>query len=342
MPTPDRPDPLDQLRALRPGPATLDTEWPRTERDELRAELGADHPTRPPRFVARSRRPLRRIAVPVAAAAVAALMAGTLIAVMRDRGAADNTGLPPAGEPFTAAAIVATPAVGARQYAFRETTAYTVHNGTLRATGTIQDWVAPNGTTWSYRTEPGSTSRDCYQFVHEGDANFQNPTKAWIDSLPTESSALQQYVRSHVSGSTSREEATFVAVSDLLGAADLLASSRLRSAFVEVLSRTAGVAVHRDVRDSRGHAAVRADFVDPRNRPGELESLYFDPRTFQLVERTSRATTPTAYSSQSYTVAPPSATTSDHLPPAVGTTLVTAERVVDKLPTKVAGCPVQK
>ena len=102
--------------------------------------------------------------------------------------------------------------------------------------------------------------------------------------MPTDPDKLNKYMRSHVTGSTSRDEAVFVAVGDALRIADGLASPKLRAAFLAVLSRTPGVTLFEGQRDDLNHPAIRADFVDQANRPGEVQSLYFDPTTFQLTE----------------------------------------------------------
>lgn len=152
--------------------------------------------------------------------------------------------------------------------------------GRTLITGVDRSYVATNGVVVSFRS---GNDTGCYRFpvVYRG---LSEPTKAFFATLPTDPDKLNEYLRSHVSGSTSRDEAVFVAVGEALRTADALASPKLRAAFLAVLSRTPGVTVFEGQRDDLNHPAIRADFVDQANRPGEVQSLYFDPTTFQLTE----------------------------------------------------------
>jgi hypothetical protein len=110
------------------------------------------------------------------------------------------------------------------------------------------------------------------------------PTAGFFRRLPTNVGELTTYLRTHVQGSSSRDEAVFVAVSDALRTSGGLAAPRLRAAMLGALSRTPGVLVHLNQRDYLGRPAIRADFVNQRIRAGEIHSLYFDPTTFALLE----------------------------------------------------------
>ncbi len=107
------------------------------------------------------------------------------------------------------------------------------------------------------------------------------PLPHTLASLPTDTSALQHYLRTHVSGSTSRDEAVFVAVGDLLRTG--IAPRALRAAAIRVLARTRHVALGTTRSDALGRPVIRFDFIDDKGRPDEIQSLLFDPKTAALV-----------------------------------------------------------
>jgi hypothetical protein len=146
----------------------------------------------------------------------------------------------------------------------------------------------------------GSTS-GCLSVKNNGrTGNFETPTKAFFATLPTDVDALETYLRSHVSGSSSLDEAVFVAVGDALRWDTDLASPRLKAAMLAVLSRTGGVVLHEGVQDYLGRPAIRADFVNQAIRPGTVESLFFDPHTFAMLEQSTLSNgQPTRYSGPS-------------------------------------------
>lgn len=332
------PDPLDRLMAYRPSADVVDAEWTPAARARLRTRLLTEAPARARlRFVPRRR--TWGVAAPVAAGTiVVALIAGIIVFAS---GGGGDPGLQPAGPPFTASGVRATPDVGAHQYAYRADKSFDVKDGKLPVeTQRTENWAAPDGSIWSYRRSGGKT--ECNHFRPSGAPTFDGPTKAFFDRLPTDVAVLQAYLRTHVMGSTSRDEAVFVAAGDMLRLHDGLATSRLRASLVAVLSRTPRITVHPDVRDFLGRPAVRADFVDQDNRPGELASLYFDATTFQLLaERNGTSGKPAGpVASRSYdATARPDATAQELTGPAT-LVVMTVEKVVDALPKKLAKCTV--
>jgi hypothetical protein len=147
-----------------------------------------------------------------------------------------------------------------------------------------RNWVAADGKIVSIRT---GSQNVCFVFGGPQAGTLEQPTRAFFAGLPTEVTALNTYLRGHVQGSSSRDQAVFVAVGDMLRPMDAFASPALRAAMVGVLSRTPGVTVHLGQRDYLGRPAIRADFVDQQIQPDEIESLYFDPSTFQVLEERS-------------------------------------------------------
>jgi hypothetical protein len=330
-------DLIDALSAAAPRAEVLEAEWPSTARQALLARIMSDELSSPPRV-----RPLasrrRALLAPLAtSAAVLAAVAGATALVR-----SDDAGHGVAGG-FDPGPLTATQRVLAGQYTYRADTTYKVAaDGDAKVIERSEDWTAPDGENWSRRVD-GARSY-CFDFPRQGAASIHSPTQAVFDSLPTEPDALNSYLREHAEGSTSRDEAVFVAVGDMLRTEDGLASSALRAALVEVLAGTGRVTVHPGAHDFLGRPAVRADFVDQQNRPGELASLYFDPATYQLLEErygsSGGSTVPPAGPSQPYDATPaPEPGTGPDLSGAATARVMTAERVVDTLPDDVQRCP---
>jgi hypothetical protein len=170
---------------------------------------------------------------------------------------------------------------------------------------------------------------------------MSEPSRAFLAGLPTNVDQLADYLRGHVSGSTSRDEAVFVAVGDALRTGDLLATSQLRAALFGVLGTTSGVTVHPDEPDYLGRPATRVDFVDERNRPGEVQSLYFDPHTYQLLEERDAASgqsIPSNQPSPGYDDPPAGTGTPGQLIGAAYVDVMVEERVVGSIPFDPSDC----
>ncbi|MDT4936082.1 MAG: hypothetical protein QOK11_3974, partial [Pseudonocardiales bacterium] len=85
---------------------------------------------------------------------------------------------------------------------------------------------------------------------------------------------LDSYLRAHVSGSTSKDEAVFTAVGDMLRGG--LAPAHLRAAAIRVLEHTGHVTATSAL-DTLGRPAIQITFADAASRPGEDQALLFDP-----------------------------------------------------------------
>lgn len=272
-------DVLDRVATFAPTAASVAGEWTIASDDAVLARITRERDAEvlPLQFV--PARPTRRTQwrrmLPVASsAAVLAVAAGGLIAVLPGAGS-DQPGARPTGPVFDPpAGLSAKPDVGSGQIGYREMVGA---RGTSAGRSSAERvWIRPDGSTIR-------SAGDCTWHRPEVVA-FDEPTAAFLAALPTDVGRLSGYLRRHVEGSSSRDEAVFVAVGDMLREADGLASPRLRAALVAVLSRTPGVTLHRSDRDALGRPALRLDFVDQRIRPGEVQSLYFDPAAFHLVE----------------------------------------------------------
>jgi hypothetical protein len=202
-----------------------------------------------------------------------------------------------------------------------------------------RNYIARNGDILSIRS---GSQNGCFSFPALSSASLTEPNEKFFASLPTVVETLAAYLWNHVSGSSSRYEAVFVAVGDMLRTADGLASPRLRGALVAVLSRTPGVTVHRGQRDQMGRPAIRLDFVDQRIRPGEIHSYYFDPTSFRFLEdREGRNSQPTHYTgpSPAYTAAPTGPVDDPaHLSGPAFVDVLIVEKTVTHLPRITHGC----
>jgi hypothetical protein len=360
---PNSPDVLAAVAAYRPSAAAITAEWNAERQSEALAAIIGDDDLAVETTSSTLESEIRLQFLPaskasqnrwrsnplplVASFAVLAAVAGTIVAVasLGSGGGELSGGLPAGslGPAFDPPPGLSNSAIGPKQYSFR-----VVQQIDLDADGQAvpnsrnamvnRNWVSPNGDTMSVRT--GSQS-GCETFPLDGPARFDEPTMSFFASLPTDVDALNRYMRAHVQGSSSLDEAVFTAVGDALNTTDGLASPRLRAALVGVLSRTHGVILHRDVTDYLNRPAIRADFVNQAIRPGEIQSLYFDPTTFQLLEqRTGHNDQPRTYSGPSPAYDAPAPGEADDPQALTGAAMVsvmTQEKTVDKLPT-VPGC----
>jgi hypothetical protein len=351
--------PLDVIARYAPTPASTDVEWSAARRQEVLTDIignraadgRSDVYMFPLQFV--TGKPVqpgpRRAGRYVLAGSVAVLvaMAGVLIAVLPSNRSSDRQ--PSAGAVFAPPPGLSNAATGEGQISYR-----VIQQTDLNSSGAPdpnsqdamvdRNWVSANGDIRSVRT---GSQTGCYLVPLAGTVGFENPTLTFFASLPTDVTQLNSYIRNHVEGSSSHDEAVFVAVGDALSTADGLASPRLRAAMVGVLSLTPGVTIHENVQDYLGRPALRADFVNQEIRPGEVESLYFDPTSFQLTEsRDGSNSAPSTYNgpSPAYEApapAPASADDPDGLTGAGFVEVMQSESVLDVLPSVPTGCVSQ-
>ena len=275
----------DRLTALRPTDATVDRLWSPDDRAAtLRRVLDTGPaPTR------RSRRP---VALGLAAAAVA-VVAVTVSLVLPG-------GTPGSASPAAAAELdrLATVAASAPFDAAgpddvlhmviveQQTGGGVPENasGTPMQT-TMESWTASDGTVW--RKDSGGPLGGVSYFVFtDATDSTTAPTPAYLASLPTNAGALRDYLRSHVSGSNSTDEAVFTAVGDMLRGG--FAPPALRVAALDVLKHTDHVTLGSAVTDQLGRAVVELDFVDQATRPDTVQALYFAQDSAEIVQESLR------------------------------------------------------
>lgn len=154
---------------------------------------------------------------------------------------------------------------------------------------TVESWRASDGRVWERDVAvdiTGTTFGRRPQTTTEVfPASAESAEGAYLASLPTDGAGLDRYLRAHVSGSDSTDEAVFVAVGDMLrGGA---APAGLRSAAVTLLALTNHVRLGAASSDELGRDVQEFDLVNESDRPGQVQTLSFDRRTAQLIgERT--------------------------------------------------------
>ncbi|MFV0463049.1 MAG: hypothetical protein ACK5MP_07655 [Nostocoides sp.] len=98
--------------------------------------------------------------------------------------------------------------------------------------------------------------------------------------MPTEPHLLDAFLRARAIGSTSADEAVFVAISDMLHAE--AADPALRAAAIQVLGLNPHVTVISDI-DPAGREALKVTFSDEAHRPGMTQLLFLSPSTGVLL-----------------------------------------------------------
>jgi hypothetical protein len=284
-------DVIAELAALRPEAATIERLWPAQQQDDtLAAVLAHDHrPDRRDHRLTRSPRQTRRRRGVAGAAILGVAAAVVSLQVVLPQGGPGGA-TPAAATALEGLAITAAasdPADLARPGQFRHLVERTwqaaMPEGGMPIRQTVESWIATDGRSW--RRDHGNDNTghlfDEYLAFPPGGDQTYSASPAYLASLPTDTSALQHYLRAHVSGSTSRNEAVFVAVGDLLRTG--IAPPALRAAAIRVLARTSHVALGTTRSDALGRPVIRFDFIDNKGRPDEIQSLLFDPKTAALV-----------------------------------------------------------
>lgn len=148
-------------------------------------------------------------------------------------------------------------------------------------------WTDEHGNTWLRDTwlreestgSPGASRVETAYLPAEAGSP---ESAAYLANLPTEPAVLRHYLRSHAQGSTSVDEAVVSLIQGITAAG--IAPAGLRAAALQVLAETGHVTLTRDARDAVGRSTERFDFIDPVNRPQQVQSIYVDPRTARVVE----------------------------------------------------------
>lgn len=181
------------------------------------------------------------------------------------------------------------------------------------------DWYAPDGWVWSHRA---GTRMDGQRFAEE---YIFPPGCGWMRpgyaaTMPTDAHALDLFLRARAIGSTSQDEAVFVAIGDMLK--QEAATPQVRAAAIGALALNTKITVA-DGSDPSGRKALIVTLVDEAARPKVKQSLYLDTATgYLLANRDS-------HESGSYTAVIDLRAIVDRLPDDIAQSLGTAKVVKD-------------
>jgi hypothetical protein len=142
----------------------------------------------------------------------------------------------------------------------------------LHRVGTTTNYVAPNGDDWDI------TDGACTFYPFVGAPNPNHVDEAYLDALPSDPSALLSYLRAHVSGSGSVDEAVYNAIRDQLINDEGLIQPELRAAYIQVLAQLPQMTIRSGV--PYGDGATAIEFA-PETADA---ALWFDDSTAQLVD----------------------------------------------------------
>lgn len=286
-------DVIQQLAHIAPAPEDLEVRWPAAQRAELSSRIlsgaiGGDSRLRhlpSPRIRRGPRTRRRRL---LTATSLAAAVTVTALAVP----ALLPHDVPGALSP-AAAALDHLADVAARTPADRLAPGQFVHTvtrslqvgvpenpelGAVESRIRMETWTAYDGRSWtrSTRADGTGTSTLLQKAYPQSGADY-------FASLPTDPDQLGRYLRTHTHGSSSKDEAVFLAVGDLMS--NDTAPAALRSAAATALSQTDHVRLGSRTTDASGRAVTEFDFVDEAIRPGQVQAFLVDPDTAQVIGR---------------------------------------------------------
>lgn len=144
---------------------------------------------------------------------------------------------------------------------------------------TFDDYRTVDGWTWSDRTIESTNGQDhAERYIFSPNWGWMRP--GYAATMPTEPHLLDAFLRARVAGSTSQDEAVFVAIGDMLRAE--AADPQLRAAAISVLGLNPKVTVEHTT-DPHGRNALMVTFVDEARRGDRRQVLYLDPDTGALL-----------------------------------------------------------
>lgn len=232
-------DLLQRLEAARPTATDLDESWAPQDREAVLARILSREP---------QSRPRRRRQWLTAAAAVAGLALATAVVDTDQPAAAAQLRALAARAASTDAPTIAP---GSFLHVSYESTQ---QNSSLFGDGREssmdrESWIRWDGTVWTVDTEQPEGWRYYQKFARPEAPEYGLPTPEFAVSLPDEPAALRAHLDEHVSGSSSHEEAIFVAITDL--ARSYLLPPDTWAAALEVLASLDGVQTENAVVDGR-------------------------------------------------------------------------------------------
>lgn len=264
-------DLMQRLRHARPTDAELDRMWPAHDRASVLGRVLAESSTS---------RPRRRAAWLAAAAVTSAL-----VVVPSVVGSGDAAAQADLRELAMAAVSADGPVISEGAYLHVKTEAIQRNSSILGDGKTLdtnrEEWVRWDGTTWAIDSRPSAGWQEYHEFPRTKDPHLNNPTPEFAASLPDEPAQLRAYLDEHVSGSSSHDEAIFVAVTDL-ASSHFLPPETLAAA-LEVLADVEGVET-RDV-TAFGRPAVEVTYSEFWGELAARDSVVLDVATARVIAK---------------------------------------------------------
>jgi hypothetical protein len=161
-----------------------------------------------------------------------------------------------------------------------------------------ESWIRWDGATWAVDTRPSVGWTEHHYFAAPREVSPGTPTPAFVASLPDTPRAMRDYLDRTVSGSSSHDEALFVAIGDL--ASSRMLDQRTFATALQVLADVDGVSTEDVVVDGREAVEIQFDrflglgFVS-------RSSITVDSKTAQLL-RVVESSAASTYTSKTTTV----------------------------------------
>lgn len=263
----------DLLTRTRPTTEGIASEWTPDAQQRVLADV-----------LARPRRTRRRWPLAVAASVIAALMLALPVSFpgwfARSAAADELDGL--------ARSTAGQPLLEWRDGQYLRATSTSTQTGAMEPgseggrclqVASYDDYLAADGWQWSDRLVNGQVQR----YLWPPSWGWHRPDYA--ARMPPEPHLLDAFLRARALGSTSQDEAVFVAVGDMLRAH--AAPPAVRAAAIGVLALNPKVTSKR-TDDPAGRPAIKVTFTDEGARPGVRQVLFLEPDTGTLLaeERT--------------------------------------------------------
>lgn len=275
---------MDAVISARPDSDTIGQGWYIGRREQvLHQVMTAPRPA----GTAAPARPRHRSRWGLVAAAVALVaVAGLFVQVLAPMGSP--------GSPQAAAALdrlagavpadVPIPAGSYQLTVYRETGLAETENGYQRYHSERSTWLASDGWAWAHQTG----DQAAYYI-------FEPVPRNWdLNLVPADPTVMEAYLRARVMGSSSVNEALFVAVSDTLTFEATPAATR--AAAIRMLAGVPGVTVVEQTTDPQGRPATEIRFADEEHRPGVVNSVFLDPTDSDLLAKVQTVDGETHYS----------------------------------------------
>jgi hypothetical protein len=155
-------------------------------------------------------------------------------------------------------------------------------DGRTTESSRIESWVAADGRRWERSAFSGGVGLDFFPAPTGDSVNY--PSAQALANLPRDPNELVQYLLRRVSGSSSREEAVFVALTDLLRSG--IPDAQLRASLLRAIGLLPDVGVDEHATDALGRPAVALTWTRP-DPNGSDQSVLFDRVTTRVLEERS-------------------------------------------------------